>query len=436
MNRYVMAIFLMAVIAQGASAQSGTKSPYSQFGLGLQTDQSSSFNRGMDGLGIGFHERNQVNSLNPAAYSAIDSLSFIFDAGISGQLSNYTERNKKLNAKTANVEYIVAGFRLARHLGLSFGLLPYTNVGYSYTVSQQLDDANKTTATNTYEGHGGLRQVYLGLAWEIFRGLSIGVNGSYLFGDYTKTMLSAYSDGYANVLTQKYTADVRNYKLDFGVQYTANLSKKDALTLGMVYGLGHRIGGNPKKELIATNSQTGVADTATYQGSDGNKLYLEIPHSFGVGLMYNHNSVFKLGFDYRLQQWGRVSSPITQVGKDNLTTYTMQTGAYKDRHKMTVGIELCPETSSRNLAKSMRYRIGASYATPYYYINGQDGPKEISASIGVGIPVVNGYNNRSILNVSFQWAQQAANNYIKDNTYRINIGFTFNERWFAKWKVD
>ena len=84
----------------------------------------------------------------------------------------------------------------------------------------------------------------------------------------------------------------------------------------------------------------------------------------------------------------------------------------------------------------MRYRIGASYATPYYYINGQDGPKEISASIGVGIPVVNGYNNRSILNVSFQWAQQAANNYIKDNTYRINIGFTFNERWFAKWKVD
>jgi len=25
---------------------------------------------------------------------------------------------------------------------------------------------------------------------------------------------------------------------------------------------------------------------------------------------------------------------------------------------------------------------------------------------------------------------------VKENTFRINIGLTFNERWFAKWKVD
>ena len=23
-----------------------------------------------------------------------------------------------------------------------------------------------------------------------------------------------------------------------------------------------------------------------------------------------------------------------------------------------------------------------------------------------------------------------------ENTFRINIGLTFNERWFAKWKVE
>jgi hypothetical protein len=25
---------------------------------------------------------------------------------------------------------------------------------------------------------------------------------------------------------------------------------------------------------------------------------------------------------------------------------------------------------------------------------------------------------------------------ITENTFRINIGMTFNERWFAKWKVE
>ena len=83
----------------------------------------------------------------------------------------------------------------------------------------------------------------------------------------------------------------------------------------------------------------------------------------------------------------------------------------------------------------VHYRAGVSYATPYYIINGQDGPKEMSASIGFGFPIVNKWNNRSILNISCQWVQQTAKNYITDNTFRINVGLTFNERWFAKWKV-
>ena len=84
----------------------------------------------------------------------------------------------------------------------------------------------------------------------------------------------------------------------------------------------------------------------------------------------------------------------------------------------------------------MRYRIGASYTTPYLKINGHDGPKEISVSAGFGIPIVNAINNRSFLNISAQWVNQKAKDLIDTNTFRINIGITFNERWFAKWKVE
>ena len=44
--------------------------------------------------------------------------------------------------------------------------------------------------------------------------------------------------------------------------------------------------------------------------------------------------------------------------------------------------------------------------------------------------------NISNLNSSGQWVQQSANAFIKENTFRINIGITFNEGWFAKWKVN
>ena len=75
-------------------------------------------------------------------------------------------------------------------------------------------------------------------------------------------------------------------------------------------------------------------------------------------------------------------------------------------------------------------------ATPYLYINGKEGPKEISVSAGLGIPITNVWNNRSTLNISGQWVRMAADGLLKENSFRINLGITFNERWFMKWKVD
>ena len=161
----------MAAISTTALAQSGTNSPYSAYGLGELTEQSSGFNRGMNGLGLGFREHNQVNYLNPASYSALDSLSFIFDTGLSLQLTNFSENGKKVNANNADFEYVVAGFRAARHVGVSFGIIPFTNVGYNYANTQYVGGsaaASSTTYTNTYAGDGGLHQVYLGAGWEPF----------------------------------------------------------------------------------------------------------------------------------------------------------------------------------------------------------------------------------------------------------------------------
>ena len=381
MKRICSTALLAALIltANGQSASdnnisySGTNSPYSQYGLGELVDQGSGFSRGMNNIGYGFREHNQVNHKNPAAYSAIDSLTFLFDAGMTGQFTNFKEGNVKRNTKNANFDYVVAAFRAFRHVGVSFGLLPYSNIGYKYSSTGNVNDLKSVTYTNTFRGNGGFHQIYLGAGWEIVKNLSIGANVSYIWGDYERAITNAYSDSYINTISKYYTADVNYYKLDFGIQYTLSL---------------------------------------------------------------NHNNMLKVGADYQMQRWSEIGFPDYYVN-NGVSSYELNPNSFSDRHKITFGGEYCKNENARSFMSRMRYRIGASYTTPYLKINGKDGPKEISVSAGLGIPIINAHNNRSFLNVSAQWvSQQASANMIDVNSFRINIGITFNERWFQKWKVE
>ena len=422
---------LMMVAFLYVHAQSGTNSPYSQYGLGILSEQTSGFNRGMNGLAMGFREGTQVNFLNPASYSSIDSLTFIFDMGLSAQITNFNENGTRKNAKNADFEYAVAGFRAFRHMGVSFGILPFTNVGYSFSNSDYIDKTNTVYYTNTYSGTGGLHQVYLGAGWEPIKNISIGANVSYLWGNYTKSISNTYSDSYVNTLYKYYTISVNNYKVDAGVQYALPLGKRNSLTIGATFSPEHSLNADPKCQVVSYNSTTAVTDTTTYVAKNGVKL----PNMFGAGLTWNHNNQLRIGVDYSLQQWGKVGYPDYTV-TNNVPKYELNTNYFKDRHKITLGGEYCKGAMYRKLLSRIRYRGGVSYTTPYQVINGKDGPKEISASLGFGIPIMNGYNNRSVMNISGQWVHTSGAGMITENTFRINIGMTFNERWFAKWKVE
>ena len=409
-----------------ADAQSGTNSPYSQYGLGVLSDQTSGFNRGMNGVGLGFHEHNQVNYLNPASYSKLDSLSFIFDAGISGQVTNFEENGVKKNAKNSSFEYVVAGFRAAKHVGVSFGIIPFTNVGYNYSTSGYVDPTTKNyTYTNTYSGDGGYHQVYLGAGWEPFKGFAFGANVSYLWGSTTRSIYSTTTSD-AKTLSRTYSTQINNYKVDLGVQYTHKIAKQDWLTIGLTYSPGHNLG---DAEMLMMSSATQTSQTFT----DSFKIAkaVKLPDMFGAGLMWNHNEQWKVGFDYTLQKWGKLDYPTFENSQ-----YVLRSGLYQDRSKYNLGLQYCYGERSRKFLNRVRYRAGVSYATPYYKVNGADGPKEISVSAGFGIPIVNSYNNRSFLNISGQWVKSSAKDLIKENYFRINIGFTFNENWFNKWKMD
>ena len=423
MNRILVSL-LIASSAMTAFAQGGTNSPYSQFGLGEIAQQGSSQNRGMDGLGIALHQGNQVNTANPASYAYVDSLTMLFDMGLSASLTHFEENGVKKNARTGNFEYAVGSFRLLRNVGATFGILPVTNVGYSYTNSKYIADTKSTMATS-YSGDGGLQKIFLGMGARVGN-LSAGFNVGYLWGGYTHNIVLSSSTA-VNNLAKKYQADVSSYVLDFGLQYDLRLNMKDKVTLGVTYGFGHKLNAEATCDIINSNSTISKADS-THLVID---KALELPHTFGIGLAYSHLNTLTIGIDGTMQRWGDLEFPKETDGQYQLTSCML-----KDAYKVTVGTEWTPRYNSRRLIDRIKYRIGASYMTPYYKIGNIDGPKQFSVSAGFGIPIQNQINARSYVNISAQWVKQSVDGLLKENTFRINLGVNFNERWFAKWKVE
>ena len=423
MNRILVSL-LIASSAMTAFAQGGTNSPYSQFGLGEIAQQGGSQSRGMDGLGIALHSGNQVNTTNPASYAYVDSLTMLFDMGLSASLTNFSENGVKKNARTGNFEYAVGSFRLLKNVGATFGVLPVTNVGYSYNSSGYLTEAQTLMATS-YSGDGGLQKIFLGMGARIGN-LSAGFNVGYLWGGYTHNVVLS-SSASVNSLSKKYQADISNYSLDFGLQYNLRPNKKDMLTVGATYGLGHRMNSDATLDIINSNSTISKADTTHWVINEA----FELPHTFGVGLAYSHLNTLTIGVDGTMQRWGNLQFP-----KETDGGYKLASGMLKDAYKVSVGTEWTPRYNSRRLIDRIKYRIGASYMTPYYKIGNIDGPKQYSVSAGFGIPIQNQMNARSYVNISAQWVNQSVDGLLKENTFRINLGITFNERWFAKWKVE
>lgn len=420
MNKKIILTVVSLLSALTIGAQSGTNSPYSQYGLGVLTDQSQGVSRGMNGVGLAYRKGNVANTLNPASYSAIDSLTMIFDVGLSGQMTNFKEGNGRCNANNADFEYAVGTFRLRPKVGASFGILPYSNVGYEYSTTATLDETFGSIPV-TMKGSGGLHQAFVGIGWNVVKPLSIGVNVAYLWGVFDRSV-SSNGTTYVDDFSKTYSAQVNSYLITFGAQWEHRLSNKDYLTLGMTVGVGHKLG-----STYTVNS----GDSTVYNASN----VLRVPMTYGVGFGWTHGNKWFVGADVSLQKWGGVDFPGSyQNGSEK--TYALRSGLLKDRYHVNVGTDYVPAALSRNLLNRIHYRFGVGYATPYYNINGKEGPRELSVSAGFGVPLQNSYNNRSILNVSAQWSRTAAKDLITENTFRINLGLTFNERWFAKWKVD
>ncbi len=402
------------VAAPEALAQNNTNSPYSRYGYGELAQEGSGNTRAMGGVAYGLRAKNQVNYLNPASYTSIDSLTFVFEGGYQAQNTNFVQEGVKRNARNSGLDYFAMQFRFGKWSAMSIGLTPISNVGYGLYqgFTDPVSDDNNYAVTNT--GEGGLHQAYVGLAFKLTKNLSIGANGAYVWGDVNHKLVQQYVNN-PDALAferQEYTS-VKSYTLDFGLQYSKRISRKGEITLGAVFSPGHNLGNHSRINEYLGNESIGYTkyerDTLLTTG---------LPTKFGVGLAYVYDNRLTIAADYSLEKWSKayvLGSKGTQVA---------------DRQRVSLGAEYQINPYG-NFLEKIKFRAGVYASTPYYLVNGERALKEYGATVGICMPL--GSTN-SLVHISGQYARSGAcsSALITENTLRVNIGITFNERWFFK----
>ena len=403
-----MLVVMLGVITVQAQI---VTTPYSKMGYGMLNDNVSSIQRSMGGVGYAMRGGRIVNVMNPASYAHVDSLTFLWDVGI--DLSNLWSKendNKGYNF-SGGLDYLTAQFRIAKRLGGSFGLVPYSQVGYTYGGSIE-------GGADSRSGSGGFNQLYFGLGYEPLKNLSLGFNFAYLFGTTANTtQIFSVSTSYF-----ERTMKIRDWNAQFGMQYSLPISKgRDLLTVGFTY--------QPKKSFhgetwgTSFDSQDSKVDTIGYTKLGGK---FEQPASIGAGVSYNINHKLTIEADYTYQKWSGVKyEPIAGFESESMQ--------FDDRWKAALGLQFTPNKRGSYVG-AMSFRAGVFYNHDYMNYNGNN-VRDYGVSVGLGLPTP--APNKTTVNLGVEWRHRETSpvHLITENYLNITLGVNFNEMWFWKSRI-
>src|SRR5210317_2274597 len=122
---------LLLLASESTWAQARISSPYSRYGVGdLWHNHTSVVLAGMGNVGLAISSDNYLNIKNPASYTGFDSTSFLFDISGVGMYNTLKTTEISQPADYASLGYILFGTPITKRWKASFGLIPFSNVGY------------------------------------------------------------------------------------------------------------------------------------------------------------------------------------------------------------------------------------------------------------------------------------------------------------------
>ncbi len=410
------------------AAQVNTSSPYSRFGLGELTQAGVAKNLAMGGTGIGMRSGSQINYLNPASYSEIDTMSFLFDFGLNGSQTVYKTNTLESKMNNYNIHHIAIGFGITKNWKSSIGIVPYSSVGYNIEDNKFVSGIG--LVDYSYIGTGGLNRFYIGNSLRFLKNFSVGLNLTYVFGYLTyANSIDFPGDPFAATTLIENRLNMGDISYNLGFQYHNIFNDKYFITLGAIFDNDTKI--KTVQTLIqttyypgsrATISDSIVVDPVYQVNKETKSVQTLIPRNMGYGLSFGIKNKLTIAADYSGQEW---SNSIIPGKSDTLA----------NSNSLNFGVEYTPNDQAlRGYYNRVHYRLGGYYANNYLRIRGEQ-IQDFGISFGVGLPFK---GSRSTFNLGFIAGQRGTltNNLIKENYGIVNFGLTLHDFWFYKRKFD
>jgi hypothetical protein len=399
-NKTLILIIALCILFVKTAFPQITSSPYSIFGLGTLVQNNIGTMEGMGSTGIALMSEYSINIHNPASYNGFDSLVTIFELGFFGSYTIFNSSDGNQRLVDASIKYVAMGFRLSSRMATSFGLTPYSTIGYNINTKSTIE-GSKQLYDKIFSGEGGVNQLYLGSSYKITKNLVFGINATYLFGTVSHSESSEAFD-----YSLKNTTYLSNFNFNYGLNYQFEI-KKLRYTVGLIYNHGKTLTSS-SKSTITTNGESEILKSRT-------SLY-KIPKTFGIGLGFE-KGFFRGGIDY-------------EIGKSDGFDYNNANLETRNSYKYSGGIEFSLPGARRGTNKMIFYRLGAEYSGTYLVLNGI--PINYRAmSFGAGIPVAGALN---VINVGLVLGQNGSEKegLIGETFLTLHLGIALKEHWFMK----
>ena len=452
--KYIIALLLVAVVASGgATAQNGINSPYSQYGIG---QSNLPFNvpafAALGGAVITRTSTNTINPFNPASYAAIAKETFVFDMGLSIEMSTLRNKTNSLYDADGNLGYISLGFPLTKWWKVGMGVMPLTDISYQSVQTAHVADAaagmpEGYNVRTVYEGNGGVAQVFVGSGFTLLDGkggkrpeLRAGFNINYLNGMLTRG------------ITYDFPGNDSTYMMDSRKQkdtYLSNLTVDLGLQFDMPVGTEYMLGLGLTCKLPRTMSVTDDAKVYTFVTSAGTEYIRDtiFPMSgvsseyestlqqglglgFGVSMQrFNH---WLVALDGSWAPWSGIK--YTEDSEHNI--FGTSPLIYDDNYQVSFGVQRLGDKNSS------RYMRRVTYSAGFHYEGGKlqlsIGDKQYSLNewglgAGMALPMRKG---RSVLNLTVAYSSFGTADLLRRNVVSFGISIGSCESWFVKRKYN
>ena len=402
-------------------AQESTSSPYSFYGIGDIKFKGSVENRSMGSISV-LPDSIHINIQNPAQFACL-KLTGLALGGTYANTKSKTE-TQEAKARRTSLDYMIVGIPVGK-VGIGFGLIPYSSVGYKIGRTAYVTNNNNDTIRSIisrYNGIGGVNKVFLGFGYRLTKNINIGGDLQYNFGTIETNNLQYQTDlQYGS--RENNVSDLRGVNFDLGITYQTKVNSKYSFFSSLAYTPEAVLtSGNTRNiEIVLVTSSSvrpvesqniGVADT---------KIKLPSKLSFGSG--FGEVKKWLVGGEITFIQNSVMSNRFTDING----------ATFENSVRYSLGGFFIPNYNSySSYYKRMVYRGGVRYENTGLVIQDKS-ITDFAANIGLGMPLGGTFTN---INIGLEIGKRGTKYYnlVEENYINISVGLSLSDKWFEKRK--